>query len=41
MKTVKYKKEGKGHAIYIDGKFAAWIIGSKKTAVKHYEKHLK
>ena len=41
MEKVEYIKERGGHAIYVNGNFKAWVIGSVKTAKKFYDKHFK
>jgi len=32
------KKSGKGHDIFINGKWKAWVIGSKANAEKELKK---
>ena len=41
VKWFVLKKERNGYAIYVNGYFRAWIIGSLKNAKKFYNKHFK
>jgi len=34
MAKIKYKKKGKGHDVFQDGKWIMWVIGSLKNAQK-------
>ena len=36
--NIEYKKRGKGHDIFVNGKFVMWVIGSKKNAEAEIKK---
>jgi hypothetical protein len=35
----EYKKENKGHSVYLNGQFIFWVYGSLKNAKKEALKH--
>ena len=37
---IQYKKEAKGHDVFIDGIWVMWVIGSKTNAKKEINSYL-
>ena len=41
MITTDFKKNGKGHDVFVNGHWVLWAIGSKKNAMSEIQVHLK